>query len=346
MKKEQPFAEKIIGKLREQIKGKRTGFLLGSGASFLDGRGYPLTTDLWLSIKEFVLPNDRDQIETKLQSGCENLERALDALDNNARSDFPLRHRVSCAINKCFGNLTPPLDVHRRFVVGLSARTERRVPVFTLNYDPLVELAGDLECQLVIDGFCGTLNSYFKHACFYDYHALPECRRGRTVAVTVRGTINLYKLHGSMGWYLDCDNIARRVSPGTPVPEKWIPLLIPPQNRKTSDTGYAPYAALWSEFRGVLANDSTRLLSRLICVGYGMGDGHVNAVIQSALARPHFTLVIMARNLSEETFRQWVQYRNAIIATESRSSLFGEQGPGICDGWSFEWLAKEVGSHG
>jgi len=292
------------------------------------------------------MPEDQEQIEAKLQSGCENLERALDALDNDARSDFPLRHRVSCAINKCFRNLTPPLDDHQKFVVGLAKRTEKRVPVFTLNYDPIVELAGDLECQLVIDGFCGTLNSYFKSACFYDYHALPECRRGRTVAVPLRGTINLYKLHGSMGWYLDYRNIVRRLRPDIPAPEGWAPLLIPPQNRKTSDTGYAPYAALWSEFRGLLANDSTRLLSRLICSGYGMSDGHVNAVIQSALSRPNFSLIILSEYLSEETFRQWAQFKTVIIATKYRCSLFGEEGPGINEEWSFEWLAKEVCSHG
>lgn len=118
--------------------------------------------------------------------------------------------------------------------------------------------------------------------------------------------------------------------------------MVPPQNRKAADTGFTPYAAIWSEFRAYLANDSTRLLNRLVCVGFGMGDGHVNAVVQSALSRRHFTLVILAKTLSEDTFRRWREFQNTVIVTEASSSLYGEEGPGLQDAWAFEWLAKEV----
>ena len=118
--------------------------------------------------------------------------------------------------------------------------------------------------------------------------------------------------------------------------------MIPPQNRKAADTGSFPYAVLWSEFRAHLTNDAGRLLNRLVCIGYGLGDGHVNAVISSALARKHFTVIILAKALADDVFDRWRVYRNVVIVTETRSSLYGEEGPGIPDTWSFEWLAKEV----
>ena len=118
--------------------------------------------------------------------------------------------------------------------------------------------------------------------------------------------------------------------------------MVPPQNRKAADTGITPYATIWSEFRAHLANDATRLLNRLICIGYGLGDGHVNAVIRSALARRHFTLVILTKSLDEVTFKQWRDYPNTIIVTDAGSSLYGEEGPGLSDACAFEWLAMEV----
>jgi hypothetical protein len=83
-------------------------------------------------------------------------------------------------------------------------------------------------------------------------------------------------------------------------------------------------------------------LNRLVCVGYGLGDGHVNAVIESGLTRKHFILVVLAKALDDLSFERWRQYPNAIVVTETRSSLYGEKGTGLRDAWAFEWLVKEI----
>ncbi len=121
--------------------------------------------------------------------------------------------------------------------------------------------------------------------------------------------------------------------------------MIPPHHRKAQDTGFPPYSTLWSEFRGVLANDQRRLLNRLICIGYGMRDTHINPVLEAARARSNFTLIILAKSLSDTEFDHWNGYENVIIATETRCVLQREEGPGVPEIWSFEWLSKEVNSN-
>jgi len=192
------------------------------------------------------------------------------------------------------------------------------------------------------DGFCGIVESPFQPYCFDDFRGTIESRRGRPVHVPIRGIINLYKLHGSLGWFVDDESRLVRIRPDMPCPPGWRHLMVPPQNRKAADTGITPYATIWSEFRAHLTNEATRLLNRLICIGYGFGDGHVNAVIRPALARRHFTLVILTKSLDEVTFKQWRDYSNTIIVTDARSSLYGEEGPGLSDACAFEWLATEV----
>jgi hypothetical protein len=342
MNKSNTFVDRLYLKLREQITGRRAGFLLGAGASFLQGTGYPLAAGLWPAIRTQMAEADQRLVDAQLDRGCSTLEQALDAIDHGRDEDFALRHRVTSCIAATFLDRKPALDYHRQFIARLSRRREKRIPVFTLNYDPLLELAADEEQINLLDGFCGTVECYFQPSCFVDFRGTLESRRGRPVPVAARGILNLYKLHGSLGWFLDTKSKLRRIRPDIPCPSGWRHLMVPPQNRKAADTGFTPYAAIWSEFRAYLANDSTRLLNRLVCVGFGMGDGHVNAVVQSALSRRHFTLVILAKTLSEDTFRRWREFQNTVIVTEASSSLYGEEGPGLQDAWAFEWLAKEV----
>lgn len=344
MKKQITFEDRICAKVREQITGRRTGFLLGAGASFLHGSGYPLADGLWSAVKDQMKIDDQRLIGDQMAQGVSTLEQALDVLDRGRGEDGDLRHRVTSAISATFRNQKPPIDYHRTFVSRLANRTETRIPVFTLNYDLLIERAADEKQLCLVDGYRGIVECCFLPHSFADYYGTLEARRGRLRLVPTphRGIINLYKLHGSLGWYVDPQVNLKRIHPDLPCPSGWRHLMIPPQNRKAADTSSLPYAMLWSEFRAYLTNDFKRPLNRLVCVGYGFSDGHVNAVILPALARNHFTLVILAKALTDDVYKQWCNSHKVIIVTETRSSLYGEEGPGISDAWAFEWLAEEV----
>ncbi len=117
--------------------------------------------------------------------------------------------------------------------------------------------------------------------------------------------------------------------------------MIPPQHRKATDTMTPPYAQLWSEFRGMLRQGPI-LINRVVSVGYGMRDEHVNAVIENGLARENFNLVVLARDLGPDSFARWSKWKNAIVVTNNCCSMNGEIGPGHPDLWSFERISKEA----
>ena len=100
--------------------------------------------------------------------------------------------------------------------------------------------------------------------------------------------LHLLKLHGSLGWYECPTHGVRRCAFDSNLPADTKRLMVPPQRRKAADTMLHPYAALWSLFRGSLGQDANPI-HRLVCLGYGFADEHVNTVIESALARPDFT---------------------------------------------------------
>lgn len=336
------FTAELEAKVAQQLRSQRVGYLLGAGSSYLDGNGYPLAFELWDLIKPKITDtNKRDDIQAKLDSGATGIEHALDLLDDGGATDTPYRHLVTAALADLFMSKNPPLDLHGEFVQRVGQRADPSVKVFSLNYDPLIERAAAHMHVRVVDGFLGAEDCYFDAAVFEERIGLIRgTHKGRQFDETVK-TIHLLKLHGSLGWYECPTNGVRRCSFSASPPPATKRLMVPPQRRKATDTMVPPYAALWSTFRGCLGHNAVPI-NRLVCIGYGFADEHVNAVIEAALARTDFTLLILTKALSATAWDRWSAKANAIVVTETQCSLKGQIGPGHSDLWSFQRLAKEV----
>jgi hypothetical protein len=339
---ESDFIQSIESKVAGQLKSHRVGYLLGAGSSYLDNNGYPLSTELWDLIKDLI-PDDqkRSDIQAKLNIGATGLEQALDLLDDGGAMDSPYRHLVTDAIAELFSKRKPDLDIHIEFLRRLSERGEPFVRIFSLNYDPLVERAAE-DCKIrLVDGFVGAEQAFFAPAVFEErVGRIRGTYRGRQFDETVK-PIHLFKLHGSLGWYECPERGVRRCGYDFAPPAGAKRLMIPPQRRKATDTMLPPYSALWSAFRGCLGHN-VNPLNRLACFGYGFTDEHVNAVIEAALARSDFTLLVFSKALSDTVWLRWSVNPKTVVVTETRCSLSGSIGPGHPGLWKFERLCKEV----
>jgi len=75
------FKEKLEAKVYEQLKAQRVGYLLGAGSSWLNGRGYPLASELWNHIKGHIPEANRcAEIQARLMVALQGIETALDCL--------------------------------------------------------------------------------------------------------------------------------------------------------------------------------------------------------------------------------------------------------------------------
>ena len=171
------FINQIESKILQQLRSQSVGFLLGAGASYLDGRGYPLAADIWLRIKDNLEKVERDSIQAKLDAGADGLEQALDLLDEGNPDGMPLRYKVAKLIGDDFRTITPPLDIHRQFVKALARSRSYSLHIFCLNYDPLIERAAEEESVRVIDGFVGTEHAFYDPSVFQQCAGLPGRKR-------------------------------------------------------------------------------------------------------------------------------------------------------------------------
>ncbi len=166
----------------------------------------------------------------------------------------------------------------------------KRVNIFTLNYDTLVEQAADAEGVVLLDGFVGTLQRVFRPESYdQDLYFPADTTEGRVHRFD--RVVHLYKLHGSITWTTtepDWDNPYGVLVPN-PLSDADESPLIYPSPAKYGETLGMPYAELFRRF----ATAVVRPQSVLFVLGYGFGDDHVNAVIRHALAIPSFTIVIV-----------------------------------------------------
>jgi len=336
------FIKRLEFYVKTQLKSQRVGYLLGAGSSYLNGAGYPLAFELWDLIKDGITDTtQRADIQAKLDGGATGIEHALDLLDDGGAQDTPYRHVVTAAIAERFRSKTPTLEHHIAFVQRLSKRADPCIRVFSLNYDPLIEWAADRARIRLVDGYHGTDHAFFDAAVFQERIGRIRGRhRAKQFEETVK-PLHLFKLHGSLGWYECPTHGVRRCAFDKCLPETTRRLMVPPQHRKATETMLPPYAELWSEFRGSLGHGDIPI-NRLVCLGYGFADEHVNAVIEAALARTDFTLMIFTKSLRNRVWDRWSPKANAVVVTETRCSLKGEVGAGHPDLWGFEKMATEV----
>lgn len=324
-----------------QLGLAKVGYLLGAGSSYMDDRGYPLAFQLWEKIKGRIKDGTRRaEIQEKLDAGANGIEHALDLLDQGLPEDGPHRHLVTGAIADLFHTINPVLDFHVDFVRRVAKRSDGPTKIFSLNYDPLVERAAEHAQVRLCDGFLGHEHAFFEPNVFNEWACqIRGTHKGKQFDIAAT-PLHLFKLHGSVGWYESSKDGLRRGAFSVPIPEDAKRLMIPPQRRKANDTATAPYASIWSAYRACLVHDAA--VNRLATIGYGLLDEHVNAVIESALARSNFSLLVFAKELSDTAWERWSRKNTAIIVTAKRCSIWGERGPGHPELWKFEHLAGKV----
>jgi len=233
-----------------------------------------------------ALPEDGGQLTLESPIGGTMNAKDLDTCISRATNAL-----AKCCILPTSGN-EDKLGTFKDFLRKILTRPPnlKRIAIFTLNYDTLVEQAADGEGIVLIDGFAGTQRRVFRPECYeQDLYFPAETTEGRVHRFD--RVLHLYKLHGSITWVAEEPTSENPYGiRATPVDSQESDrLLIYPTPAKYGETLGMPYAELFRRFAATVV----RAQSVLFVVGYGFGDEHVNAIIRQALAVPSFRLVIV-----------------------------------------------------
>ena len=189
------------------------------------------------------------------------------------------------------------------FLLSFASRTgnRERLNVFTTNYDRLIEVGAELAGIHLMDRFVGTMMPIFRSSRLnLDIHYNPPGIRGEPRYL--EGVARLAKLHGSVDWVQNEDEIRRMglpfgadvISPYLNAPglkgANALKLMVYPNSAKDRETAEYPYVELFRDFAAAICRPN----STLVTYGYGFGDEHINRVIHDMLTIPSTHLVVIS----------------------------------------------------
>lgn len=193
---------------------------------------------------------------------------------------------------------------------------ENPVEVFTTNYDLLMEQAFE-DCRVpYFDGFAGVRKPFF------DIRAMEE-------DVLPPRWARLWKLHGSINWYLAGSQGVLRGATN----EGGLKRVIHPSHLKYEESRRMPYLAMIDRLRAFLKQPT----ATLVLCGYSFRDEHINEVIVQGLQS---TQTAIAFALLHDAIGEYTQ---AVRLARGRSnlSLLARDGA-VISGREAKWPEKEA----
>lgn len=217
------------------------------------------------------------------------------------------------------------LGLLQQFLISFSSRTATRdrLHIFTTNYDRIIEHALDLAAIYILDRFVGKLTPIMRmNKMELDYHYNPPGIRGEPRYV--EGVIRYTKLHGSVDWQFDKNEIRKEPLPFGHMPEKiensYESKVIYPNSAKGIDTAYFPYSELFRDFSSAICRPN----SVLITYGYGFGDSHINNIISDMMTILSTHLVIISYDTAEGRIKKFADNCNPSQLTLLVGNHFGD----------------------
>ena len=177
---------------------------------------------------------------------------------------------------------------HKFYIKTVTHGRKNPINIFTTNYDLYNEQALDSLSFPYNNGFIGTYKRSFNPAS-YKYAYVEDMNLSKNIWERVPNFYNLYKIHGSISWVKNENNINEidyeHISDDDTV-------MIYPTPLKDRTTLMTPYSDLFRAMETALLKKN----SVLITLGYSFADDHINRLILNSLAIPTFKLVIFGQS--------------------------------------------------
>ena len=227
-------------------------------------------------------------------------------------------------------DFTKALSYLKSFLISFTSRTASRdrLHVITTNYDRFIEYACDMAGIIILDSFTGKINPIFRtNKIALDYHYNPPGIRGEPRYV--EGVTRYTKLHGSLDWKFDKNQIVKTLLPfGVDEQHTALPKVkeasdysvIYPNSAKDIETVYFPYAELFRDFSTAICQPN----SVIVTYGYGFGDSHVNRILKDMLTIPSTHIVIISWDNATGRIQKFVEDNNITQFTLLIGNHFGD----------------------
>lgn len=177
-------------------------------------------------------------------------------------------------------------------------RVDAGVNVVTTNYDCLIEYAASQTDAYVN---CGCSQSYIGQFIGFDHkNQLAKLK-------DYEGCVNIYKIHGSLDWFVDKKGKMHSYPNLTYIPDEMKPCIITPGTNKYERALEDPHRSLISSVDGLFKE-----ASGYMCIGYGFNDKHIQPnLLKMAIDRKKRILIVtkdLTKKIEDEVIAKAKNY--------------------------------------
>ncbi len=207
------------------------------------------------------------------------------------------------------------LSFYRNFYIKTVTQGRKNpINIFTTNYDLYNEQALDSLSFPYNNGFVGTYKRSFNPAS-YKYAYVEDMNLSKNIWERVPNFYNLYKIHGSISWVKNENNINEMDYEHIGEDDT---VMIYPTPLKDRTTLMIPYSDLFRAMETALLKKN----SVLITLGYSFADDHINRLILNSLAIPTFKLVIFGQSEAISRLTEMDDSRIIVINSQDKIHYF------------------------
>lgn len=181
--------------------------------------------------------------------------------------------------------------------------THHKVDVITSNYDCLVEFAAEAGG---FEHWSGFSNGYRRE------------KRNECGVHSSKRLVNICKVHGSLDWFLDSNNVPVALPICSHTYKDMMPIIITPGIEKFRKTYDEPYRSLIGE-----ADNALKTARGYFCLGYGFNDAHLQTKMIERAYNDNVPIIVLAKNLTDSA-------KKIILSGKVKSYLaFEEKSDGL-----------------
>jgi len=181
---------------------------------------------------------------------------------------------------------------------------KKRISIVTTNYDRLAEYAVSYTNSLCYTGF--TFNHIGHHISELTDTKYQDLRDYRSV-------IKVWKIHGSLDWFLDSNSEPYSLPHSVEIPESYLPCIVTPGIEKYRKTYDEPFRSIMSS----IDKDFNNAVS-FLCIGYGFNDEHVQTYLLKKVRKDGVPIILITKEIS-------IQAKDLIINGEISKYILIEE---------------------
>lgn len=310
--------------------------VLGSGASV----SYGLPT-MW-TLSEYLKNNIKVESNTQWNKFVQLLDDGIDLetalqkvtldIDTTKKVIVKTWELINPKDVNVFFNSLNDLDYFplSKLITKLFSSTSKELNIITTNYDRLAEYA----CEKAnLYHYTGFTTGFYRTKVPKDL-------------INVKRKVNILKVHGSLDWFRNTDNLLIGLSNIKTIPDGFLPEIVTPGIEKYKKTHTEPFRSIIQEADNALENNNS-----YICIGYGFNDEHIQEKLVNKCIQNNSKLLIITRTLTdatkkfikEEGCKNYLAFEcNDKINTKVYSSEFGEIIFDNVDYWSLKGFLKLI----